>query len=63
MPGHGPAVDIEERLAPGQLAKVEVVFDPAAHGPAGIGKTERIVTIRNSAGRSLDLAFSAYVTP
>ena len=63
MPGHAPVSDIEERLAPGQVAQVEVVFDPTAHGPAGVGRNDRIVTIRNDAGRPLELGFSAMVTP
>lgn len=63
MPGHGPTPRIEERLAPGESAQVEVVFDPAAHGPAGIGQTDRIVTIENDAGLPLELRFSAMVTP
>ncbi len=63
MPGHGPASRLEERLAPGESAQVEVVFDPAAHGPAGIGQTDRVVTIENGAGAVLELRFSALVTP
>ena len=63
MPGHGPAARLEERLAPGESAQVEVVFDPAAHGPAGIGQTDRVVTIENGAGAVLELRFSALVTP
>ncbi|MEK7877083.1 MAG: DUF1573 domain-containing protein [Pseudomonadota bacterium] len=63
MAGHGPAPRLAERLAPGETAQVEVVFDPAAHGPAGIGQTDRIVTIGNDAGPSLELRFSALVTP
>ena len=63
MPGHAPVPDIEERLAPGQTAQVEVVFDPRAHGPAGIGRNDRTVTIRHDAGRSLELGFTAMVTP
>ena len=63
MPGHGPTPRIEERLAPGATAQVEVVFDPAAHGPAGIGQTDRIVTIENDGGLPLELRFSAMVTP
>ena len=50
-------------MNPGDDAVVEVVFDPAAHGPAGIGPIERVVTIENSAGRPLELAFNATVTP
>jgi len=63
MPGHGPTPRIEERLAPGETAQVEVVFDPAAHGPAGIGQTDRVTTIENGGGLPLELRFSAMVTP
>ena len=63
MAGHGPTPRLVERLAPGETAQVEVVFDPAAHGPAGIGRTERIVTVGNDAGLPLELRFSAMVTP
>lgn len=63
MPGHGPASRLAERLAAGASAQVEVVFDPAAHGPAGIGQTDRVVTIENDAGLPLELRFSAMVTP
>ena len=63
MPGHGPIPTINVPIAPQEDAIVEVVFDPAAHGPAGIGPIDRIVTIENSAGQPLELAFSANVTP
>jgi len=63
MPGHGVFPSLNEPMSPGEEAFVEVVFDPAAHGPAGIGPIERVVTIENSAGRPLELAFNANVTP
>ena len=63
MPGHGSIPTMNEPMNPGEQAMVEVVFDPAAHGPAGIGPTDRGVTIENSAGRPLELAFTANVTP
>ena len=63
MAGHGFIPTINEPMNPGEQAIIEVVFDPAAHGPAGIGPTDRVVTIENSAGRPLDLAFTANVTP
>ena len=63
MPGHGPTPRLEERLAPGESAQVDVVFDPAAHGPAGIGQTDRIVTLENDEGLPLELRFTAMVTP
>ncbi len=63
MPGHTPIPSINIPIAPQEQAYVEVVFDPAAHGPAGVGPIERVVTVENSAGQPLELAFSALVTP
>jgi len=63
MAGHGILPSVSERLAPGEAAQVDVVFDPAAHGPAGVGPTDRVVTIANDAGPALELRFSAMVTP
>jgi hypothetical protein len=63
MPGHTPIPSINIPIAPQEQAYVEVVFDPAAHGPAGVGPIERVVTVENSAGQPLELAFSAVVTP
>jgi uncharacterized protein DUF1573 len=63
MPGHGPLPDANETLAPGEAAYVDVVFDPAAHGPAGLGRTERVVTIEPGAGEPLKLGFTAEVRP
>ncbi len=63
MPGHTPIPTINVPMNPGEEAMVEVIFDPAAHGPAGVGPIERVVTIENSAGPPLELAFAATVTP
>lgn len=63
MPGHGAIPRVDQTLLPGEEAEVEVVFDPAAHGPAGVGKIQRVVTIENSAGRAIELSFAAMVTP
>lgn len=63
MPGHGPNAGTFERIAPGGAAQVEAVFDPAAHGPAGIGPTQRIVTVRTAEAAPLELQFTAVVKP
>lgn len=63
MPGHGFISGIGEPIAPGEEATVEVVFDPAAHGPAGVGRIQRTITIENSAGQALEFGFTALVTP
>ena len=63
MPGHSAVPAIFETIPPGGNAQVDVVFDPAAHGPAGVGPTDRIVTIRTNESRPLELRFSAMVRP
>ena len=63
MPGHGPLPAVNESLKPGEAAFVDVTFDPAAHGPAGLGPTQRVVTIESDAGRPVELHFAANVTP
>ena len=63
MPGHGPLPAVNETLKPAEAAFVDVVFDPAAHGPAGLGPTQRVVTIESDAGRPVELHFSANVRP
>jgi hypothetical protein len=63
MPGHGFIPKIKEAIGAGEEASVEVVFDPAAHGPAGIGRIERKITIENNAGQPLEFGFTVLVTP
>ena len=63
MPGHTPIPMINVPINPREEALVEVVFDPAAHGPAGVGPIERVVTLENSAGAPLELEFAALVSP
>ncbi len=63
MPGHTPIPTINVPLNPGEEAFVEVIFDPAAHGPAGVGPIERVVTLENNAGQPLELEFAALVSP
>lgn len=63
MPRHGFIPKINGAMAPGEEASVEVVFDPAAHGPAGVGRLQRIVTVEYNAGQPLEIGFTALVTP
>ena len=63
MPGHEAVPKISQTVNPDEEVSVEVVFDPAAHGPAGVGKIQRMVIIENSAGQPIELEFTAMVTP
>lgn len=62
MLGHGFIPSIGEQLQANEEAVVEVVFDPTAHGPAGVGKIQRTITIESN-GQPLVLQISALVTP
>lgn len=63
MPGHGVVPSIDQVLDVGKEVEVAVTFDPAAHGPAGVGKISRVVYLENNAGKPLEIKFSAFVTP
>lgn len=63
MPGHGFTPKIRRMLAVGEEVKLLVEFDPAAHGPAGVGPISRIVTVETSDGAQLNLGISALVKP
>jgi hypothetical protein len=63
MPGHGPLKAVSAQLAPGEVALLELVFDPAAHGPSGIGRIERVVTVNAKGAPPLELGMVALVRP
>jgi hypothetical protein len=63
MPGHGGIPSLNQTINPNEEASVEVVFDPAAHGPAGIGRIQRTVTLENNTGNPIELQFVAIVAP
>lgn len=64
MPGHSGSIPtINQELKAGEEAVVEVVFDPAAHGPAGVGPVAREVYVETLDGGKLTLSFKANVTP
>lgn len=64
MPGHGgPSTPVEEALKPGESRRVRVVFDPNAHGPAGIGPVNRSIYLASRSGGELELRIKAVVTP
>lgn len=45
MQGHGFMPGIKEVINPGEEVEIIVEFDPNAHGPAGLGVIERVVTL------------------
>ncbi|OGF86964.1 hypothetical protein A3B19_00835 [Candidatus Giovannonibacteria bacterium RIFCSPLOWO2_01_FULL_46_32] len=62
MPGHGLTPKLNIKLAPGAETELEAIFDPAAHGPAGVGQIERVIYLDTSHGVT-ELKIKALVTP
>lgn len=44
-------------LTPGQEAKLRVTFDPAFHGPQGVGQITRVVTVQTNDQNQPELEF------
>lgn len=61
MPGHGAVPEVEGRIAPGASVAVRVTFDPAAHGPQGLGSIMRAVNIHTRDGSTTELRITADV--
>ena len=64
MPGHGGAVPAaNELIAAGESRIIRVVYDPNAHGPAGVGRIDRFITLTDDSGTTLEYEIKANVTP
>lgn len=63
MPGHGPLAKLSEDIGTQEDIEIEAVFDPAAHGPAGIGRIQRAIIVEVAGSEPLKLNFDAFVTP
>lgn len=62
MPGHGFNPSVNAIVRPDETFIVRAIFDPAAHGPSGIGNIERVVILSTDKG-SIEVPFKAQVTP
>jgi hypothetical protein len=64
MPGHGGAVPpANETVNAGESRKIRAVYDPNAHGPAGVGVINRFITLTDDSGGILQFEIKANVTP
>ena len=63
MAGHGYIPSINVVVAPGEEAAIIAIFDPAAHGPAGVGPVAREITVEEKGVAPLTLGFRATVAP
>ena len=63
MPGMGFVPKLNETIKAGQSAYIEAVYDPNAHGPAGVGMVDRFVYLEDENGNKLQFEIKANVTP
>lgn len=63
MPGHGSVPKANDTIGPGETRELVVTFDPAAHGPAGVGPIGRSVYLRDGDGGTVRIRISAVVLP
>ena len=64
MPGHGGGASrTNVQVGAGESITVEAIFDPAAHGPSGVGLAQRTVYLETNSNKtsSLELNFVATV--
>ena len=64
MPGHGGTVPKANAIIKaGESLNIEVVYDPNAHGPAGVGLIERSVFLEDENDNVIEFKFKVNVTP
>ncbi|MDI6734388.1 MAG: DUF1573 domain-containing protein [Patescibacteria group bacterium] len=64
MSGHGgPVVKANEVIKAGESLDIKVVFNPNAHGPAGVGLIDRLIDLTEANGGLTQLEIKAVVTP
>ncbi|MEK7547078.1 MAG: DUF1573 domain-containing protein [Patescibacteria group bacterium] len=63
MVGMGYLPKANMLIKAGETRSVDVVYDPNAHGPAGVGFVDRFVNLTDANGGTLQLEIKAVVTP
>lgn len=63
MPGMGFVPKLNKTIKARESADIEVVYDPNAHGPAGVGRIDRFVYLEDANNNKLQFEIKANVTP
>lgn len=63
MAGMGYGTKTNKVFKAGESKDIEVLFDPNAHGPAGIGPMQRVIQLTDSTGGVLQLQITGLVKP
>ena len=63
MPGMGYVPPANDVIKAGESRVIRAVYDPNAHGPAGVGQINRFITLTDASGGTLELEIKALVKP
>lgn len=63
MEGMGYLPPANETIKAGESWDVKVVYDPNAHGPAGVGAIDRLIYLTDEFGSTFQFEIKAVVTP
>jgi len=63
MPGMGIVPKLNKMIKAGESIDIEVIYDPNAHGPAGVGMIDRFVYLEDVNGNKIQFEIKANVTP
>lgn len=63
MPGMGYVPKVNLLIKAGDSRQIDVVYDPNAHGPSGVGSIDRLVYLTSASAGTLQLEIKAVVTP
>ncbi len=63
MEGMGYLPPANEVIKAGESRDIKVVYDPNAHGPAGVGTIDRFIYLTDASGNVLQFEIKAVVTP
>ena len=63
MPGMGFVPKLNAILKAGTSGEIEAVYDPNAHGPAGVGIIDRFIYLEDESGHKIQFEIKANVTP
>lgn len=63
MAGMGGMTTTNEKIGSKESRTLRVIYNPNAHGPAGVGSIDRFVTLTDASGASLRFEIKAVVTP
>ena len=63
MGGMGGMTTTDDTVKARESRTLRVIYDPNAHGPAGLGDIDRFITVTDSTGGTLRFEIKAVVTP